>query len=322
MDPLGRGGWHGEWISVRALKRFAWTSGGHVYAVTTPTAAPQPFAGVRFVGASMGLSESAVTATWELRTLRKWRYPGGDVHVSIAPAGSPLEAAARSALVAPGVTVDPPPARPTAGVTGHRLTIRTALPTTPGVYTASMSLTDRRFGRRVVASAPVAVFVPGDQRATMRLNVLGDILTAGGAVRVDLSVANGGDATWADASGPGDAAAGTPLRTARKRDTRVDGPLDPPRSPPSGAGVRADAASAGAGDDTGDADPVALLRVPLDPGELARFRGDVVVPSTLGRWALVVDVEDSIVGSFAALGNAPAVAVFEVVPPRGIEAVD
>jgi hypothetical protein len=64
------------------------------------------------------------------------------------------------------------------------------------------------------------------------------------------------------------------------------------------------------------------MRVPLGPGELARFRGNLTVPTTIGHWALVIDVEDSVLGSFAALGSAPAVAVFEVVPPRGIEPID
>jgi len=54
----------------------------------------------------------------------------------------------------------------------------------------------------------------------------------------------------------------------------------------------------------------------LDLAELRR------TSTTVGRWALVVDVEDSIVGSFATLGNAPAVALFDVVPPRRIEAAN
>ena len=68
--------------------------------------------------------------------------------------------------------------------------------------------------------------------------------------------------------------------------------------------------------------PVDLLGMPLAPGELGRFRGDLRVPDQLGRWALVLDVEDALVGSYAALGSAPAVAIFEVVPPRGIEPID
>jgi hypothetical protein len=186
---------------------------------------------------------------------------------------------------------------------------------------ASMSLTDRRFGHQVVASDAVAVFVPGDRRATLRLNVNDAILTAGGSVQLNASVANAGDATWAEATGPDGGEAGRVLPSARQRDTRLvahwirlDQPVGGP-VPPEGAG-------SDPGDAAADPDPVDLVRVPLAPGELGRFRGDLLVPDQLGRWALVVDVEDAIVGSYAALGSAPAVAIFEVVPPRGIEPID
>ena len=86
MDPLARGPWKGEWMSVWALKRFAWFSGGRVQAITTPTARPAPFAGVTATNAHIGLSTEAITATWSLRTPRGWRYPGADVHVSVRPA--------------------------------------------------------------------------------------------------------------------------------------------------------------------------------------------------------------------------------------------
>jgi hypothetical protein len=313
MDPLASGAWKGEWISVRSLKRFAWSSGGHVYAVTTPVAAPAPFTGVRIGGASVNLSPGAVTATWQLHAPRSWRFPGGDVHVSILPAASPLEAAARSALVNPGTSTRSAPARPTVLGTGQALTMAAALPKTPGAYVAGMSLTDRRFGRRVVSSAPVAVFVPGDQRATMRLNVLDAFLSAGGAVHVNLTVANAGDQSWADPTGADGDPTIAPLRTARDRETRVTAHW-----------IRLDAPSgrAGPASEPADAAPVTLMDVPLDPGQMARYRGALTVPSELGTWALVVDVEDSIVGSFAAQGNAPAVAVFQVVPARGIDPVD
>src|SRR4051794_39211296 len=222
MDPLARGGWHGEWISVRALKRFAWTSGGHVYAVTTPVAAPPPFAGVRFVQPSIGLSDTAVSATWQLKTPRRWQSPGGDVRVSIAAAASPLEAAARSALVAPVLAANAAPAKPTSGVAGAQLTLTAALPATPGAYTASLSLFDRRFGRQAVASDQVAVFVPGDQRATLRLNVNGAILTAGGTLKANVFVSNAGRSTWADPPGAG-ADGGPSGRVAEQRDTQLVG---------------------------------------------------------------------------------------------------
>jgi hypothetical protein len=67
---------------------------------------------------------------------------------------------------------------------------------------------------------------------------------------------------------------------------------------------------------------VVLGRVPLAPGQLERIRETLVVPEPAGRWALVVDIVDDVAGSFAALGSAPAVALFEVVPARGIEPVE
>jgi hypothetical protein len=322
MDPLARGDWHGEWISVRSLMRFAWSSGGRVFAVVTPTAAPAPFSGVRLRDPEVDLSDAAVTASWGVQAPGGWRWPGVDVHVAIARAAAPLEAAARSALVAPGVSTVSAPVVPVAGLAGHELRVSAALPAAPGAYTAAVSLTDRRFGRGVAASAPVAVFVPGEQRATMRLNVVRDVLTEGGDVRVNLSVANRGTVTWADGTQPdGDTAGATP-RTARQLDTRVTAHwirLDAPAPGAPAAGD--DTGGTGASGHRGD-EAVTLLRVPLDPGKLTRFRGKLVVPSEAGTWALVVDVEDSIVGSFASLGSAPAVAVFQVVPPRGIEALD
>jgi hypothetical protein len=323
MDPLARGGWHGEWISVRALQSFAWSSGGRVYAVTTPTAAAAPFSGVRLTDPTVALSTGAITATWGLHAPRGWRWTGADVHVSMARASSALEAAARSALIAPRLSIDPAPPRPVAGVSGQQLRVAASLPTAPGAYTAAISLTDRRFGRGVVASTPVAVFVPGDQRATMRLNVLEDVLTAGGSLRVNLSVANGGDDTWAEPVRPRRDGPAAALGTGPERDTRVTAHwirLDGAATTP-GAAATAGSAPIGTAP-ADDAGPVTLLNVPLDPGDMARFRGDVAVPSAVGRWALVVDVEDSIVGSFATLGNAPAVALFDVVPPRRIEAAN
>ncbi len=320
MDPLARGDWKGEWISVGSLMRFAWSSGGRVYAVATPTAAPAPFTGVRLGESEVDLSDAALTATWNLQAPRGWRWPGADVHVAISAAAAPLEAAARSALVDPGVATDAAPAAPVAAVRGDQLRVAAALPTAAGAYTAAVSLTDPRFGRPVAASSPVAVFVPGDERATIRLNVLDGVLTAGRDVRINLSVANAGDTSWADTVATDGGASGAATRTARQRETRVTAHWI--RLGAAGATSGAVATSAVADADPRDAGVVTLMRAPLDPGALARFRDTLVVPSAPGEWALVVDVEDSVVGSFAALGNAPAVAIFQVVPPRGIESIE
>ena len=320
MDPLARGDWKGEWIGVSALRRFAWFKGGHVVAVTTPTAKAAPFAGVTVADAHVGLSKAAVTATWRLRTPRRWRYPGADVGVSIRAADDPIMAAIDSALVDPRTTADTAPERPVAGVSGHTLRISAALPTEPGAYVARLSLTDRRLGRQVVASDPVAVFVPGARRATLRLNVHDRFINAGETVRVNVSVANTGEEAWADTIRPDSDPGEVPRpRHARRRD------LDRARRPRGrdrGGGRRRGPRTTARGRRIRRLATVVLRATPLAPGRLVRVSQDLAVPGRVGRWALVVDIVDDVAGSFAALGSAPAVALFDVVAPRGIEVVE
>ena len=65
-----------------------------------------------------------------------------------------------------------------------------------------------------------------------------------------------------------------------------------------------------------------MRKVPLAPWKPERIRETLVVPKDAGTWALVIDIVDDVSGSYAALGRAPAVALFEVVPPRGIAPVE
>ncbi len=319
MDPLARGDWRGEWISVAALRRFAWFKGGRVAAVTTPTAAPAPFAGVVLGQPKVGLSEEALTTTWKLRTPRGWAWKGGDVHVSILPAEDPIAAAITAAAVDPRTTADPAPEAPVAGVTGHTLRLSAALPAKPGAYVARLSLSDRRFGKTVVASEPMGVFVSGARQAKLRLNVARTVLIAGDDVRVNLSVANSGEDTWADTVRPdGDQG------DVRTRATRVVAAwvrLDPQAQRPAPADPAADAATA-TGVTAAVPLTIELRKVPLAPGALERIRETLVVPTDVGRWALVIDIVDDVAGSYATLGSAPAVALFDVVAPRGIEPVE
>jgi hypothetical protein len=310
MDPLARGAWKGEWISVAALRRFAWFRGGNVAAVTTPTARAAPFKGVVADRPQVGISTAAVTASWRLRAPRQWRYPGADLHASMAPAADAIAAAIATARLGPRTTADPAPKRATVGVSGRTLRISAPIPAKPGAWTMRFSLTDRRFGSRFVTSEPVTVFVPGARRAIMRLNVHGELLNAGDGVRINLSVANTGEDTWAEtvrADGEGE---------VRQRSTRVVATwvlLD------AGAGT---AAAKAPGDGAATPLVVELRAVPLAPGRIVRIRQSLAVPEQVGHWALVVDIVDDIAGSFAALGSAPAVALFHVVPPRGIEVVE
>jgi hypothetical protein len=319
MDPLARGNWDGEWISVSALRRFAWFKGGRVAAVTTPTAAPAPFAGVVAGQPKVGLSDAAVTATWNLRTPRGWVWRGGDIHASVTAAEDPIAAAIAAAQVDPRTTADPAPEAPVAGVAKHTLRLSAALPTEPGVYVASLSLSDRRFGRTFVTSEPVGVFVPGARQAKLRLNVAKDVLTAGDDLRINLSVANSGEHTWADTARPEGDQTDVRARATRAVATWV-------RLDPSGQGEASGEAVPHAAAAPGDAAAVPLTvdlrKVPLAPGKVERIRETLVVPTDAGTWALVIDIVDDVSGSYAALGSAPAVALFEVVPPRGIAPVE
>ena len=305
MDPLAHGNWKGEWISTSALRAFAWSSGGALYTAVTPTAKAAPFSGVRLGGVKLTRSATTLDLAWSMRAPRGWRYPGVDTRASFVRPDDPLLAAVLSPDMVTVPTADKAPSRPTAGVDGRSLVARMALPTKPGAYVGSIRLTDRRFGRTVAAAGRMAVFVPGLRRATIRLHATSHAVQADRGVAVSVSVANTGDLTWANASAAPD---GGPPDARSARNTQLVAhwiPLDPPGRHP-----------------TARPDPIVLRDVPLETGERVLVSAHLPVPDTLGRWALVVDVEDDVDGSFAALGSAPDFALFEVVAPRGFEAAD
>ena len=118
---------------------------------------------------------------------------------------------------------------------------------------------------------------------------------------VSLAVANVGTASWADDQRPADPEAAAPLRS-----TRVVAAWIP---------VEGDAGGAQA---PGTArDLVTVLAVPLAAGQETAATVNIATPTAVGTWALVFDVTDSVDGSFAALGSAPAVAIVEVRAPEG-----
>jgi hypothetical protein len=314
MDPLAPGDWNGEWISVVALRKFAWSSGGYVSAAVSPPAEVAPFAGVSVAAAEVAVSSSSVSASWRLRVPARWRFRGADVSATFAAAGSPLVAAARAADAGVGGIGSgggSPPVTASARVDGRVLGASAPLPTTPGAYLAALTLTDRRFGQVIATTSPVAVFVPGTRRAFLQLTVRGQSLAASAQTAVSVYVANSGTDSWTD-GGP----AGSGPSDAFVRDTRLVAtwvPLGP------SAGDATAGAPTNAPDPAAAPAPVELQRVSLVPGRAARIQGTVVAPAAAGRWALVVDVVDDLAGSYAAQGSAPAVAIFDVAAARGIE---
>jgi hypothetical protein len=297
MDPLGRGGYEGEWLSISSLQRYAWFTSGRVQAVATPSAKAAPFAGVRFGGAAVAISDEALVASWELRAGRRWRFQGADVRPSIQPDGDPVLGAALTAAAGATITVEAAPHRPQAVVRSRVLRVATALPEAPGAYTSAVAVVDRRFGRTVARSMPATVFVPGDRRATLRIQPDEGTLEAGGRFQFSLTVANSGTEAWAAL----DRAEAAEL-DRKPRPTRVVATW-----------IRVDGEPAGAR--AGDVDRVELevARLTLHPGRSTRLHEKLPVPVTPGRWALVVDLVNEVDGSFAAFGSAPAVALFDVI---------
>ena len=303
MDPLGRPGWKGEWISVAALRRFAWTTGGGALTVAvTPIARAAPYARVKVANPVISTTSTTVTATFRIKAPRRWAFPGADVRATFKPVGDPLLAAATSLPVTMVASATAgAPKKPVATARGTSLRATSPLPAKAGAYRATIKLTDRRFGRTVARVGNVTVFVPGPRRATITLYVHGDTIDAGKPVSLTVAVANTGTEPWAEpARHAGPLADQLPVRETHvvAHWIQLDGPAD--AAPP---------------------DPVELRSVPLAPGKLATIQVHLVAPDAPGAWALVVDVVDNVDGSFAKLGSAPAVQAFDVVYTPRVAAV-
>jgi len=300
MDPLARGDWRGEWISVYAISRFVWRRGGAVAAATTPTAKAAPFARVKASSKpKLVRSGDMVEAAWSLKAPKKWHFPGADVSAKFVAAGDPLAAAALSPDVPVRNDEAAAPKRAKLTVKGKTMQLTAPLPADPGAYSLHLGIRDRRFGNAFVTAHDIAVFIPGERRATLRLNVRETGVEADGALRVSVNVANTGTVTWAG-EWVLDTGAG---QIAVERGARVVGrwvSLDEAASDAVGSPL----------------EPVVIGTVPLAPGEIVTVRDTIAAPAAVGRWALVVDVVDDVDGSYAALGSAPAVAPIEVVAPR------
>ncbi|HEY4190057.1 MAG TPA: hypothetical protein VGM28_06535, partial [Candidatus Limnocylindrales bacterium] len=146
MDPLAHGDWHGEWISIWALRKFAWSSGGALYTAVTPTAKAAPFAHVTTSAASLSLTTNSFEAQWSFKAPRRWHFPGVTTRSAFTPAADPVLAAATAPDIATRLADGAAPAHTLVTLEGRSLTATAPLPRTPGAYLGSFSLTDRRFG--------------------------------------------------------------------------------------------------------------------------------------------------------------------------------
>ncbi len=298
MDPLARGDWQGEWISVWSLRSFVWSQGGLLSAAMTPSARPAPFAHVSASGLDLTRTSANLDATWTVKAPKKWRYPGADVKASFDPAGDPLLAAVTLPSILSRQGPDADLAKPTAAIHDDTLDLSAPLPDAPGAYVARLALRDRRFGRAVADTGDVALFLPGPRSATLRVSTGVHAAGAGSSVDISISVINSGTLSWGETA-DGQVPAGKPVdRNARLVARWI--PL-------------ADADGNPADDALTPPEPVVLAPVPLVPGGRVALDVSIQVPETIGRWALAVDVVDAIDGSYAALGSEPGFSTLDVI---------
>jgi hypothetical protein len=326
MDPLAPAGWAGEWVPVKALKRFAWQGrGGSVWTAMTPAALAAPFEGVTFGDPAIAADTTAFSVAWPIAQAPDgWTAAGTIVSAQITPALSvdrahvvvttppahavseePAALAAPAAPAEPAVPVAPAtagapadvpaPVAPASAVVDAALIATIPLPA-PGVYDVSVTVTENRFGKDVVTAGPFTLYVPGPRAATY---VVPDDLTAAPNASVSIAVAvrNSGIESWTDP--PLD-----PLRLLEMpppRNTRLVGTwfLDAP--------AKVDGPSRAVPPPAIDFGPL-----PLVPDYIQLVKATIRMPADPGSWHLVLDVVDDEIGSLAGRGSVPAEIVFEV----------
>ena len=318
MDPLAPAGWTGEWVSVAALKRYAWRNhAGRLWVAMTPAAALGPVRGVELGEPVITADSSSLDVAWTIdRTPEGWTYAGSTVSAELTPiaevnpldpfvvASSPLG----SPTLAPAVQSGPAAPEPRAvdqtssAVVDGLLRVAVPLPTTPGVYRVSMTVVDRRLGGQFAAAGPFNLYVPGPRAATFILPT-SQSAEPGSLLPISFAVLNVGSASWLDAPRMSDLPLDLQgLRTTRLTATWVIEPTD-----------AVDAEGTPAVDQPA---PMELGPLPLDVGHGRRIDALVRVPSQAGTWRLVIDIVDDIEGSFARIGSAPGVLDVEVFAAR------
>ncbi|MEK6720813.1 MAG: hypothetical protein AABZ33_09110 [Chloroflexota bacterium] len=323
MDPLAPAGWTGEWIRVSALKLFAWrTGGGRLWAALTPPALAGPFAGVDLGDPVATADASALRVSWPVEGMQEgWTYPGSSATAEFIPVSEadpidPMDpiVAARPAVVPAAVRAFPadefPPAPPDLSPTlvDGLLNASVPLPTTPGVYRVTVSLTDHRTGAPIATAGPLSLYVPGPRAASFDLP---EHVSAepGTLAAILIAVRNAGTESWLEPapvpSVPPDL---QPHRNTRLVGTWVAMPVAGFEETAGPDGIATPAVT------TAPA-PIDLGPLALEPGDGLVIEALVRMPTVAGSWRLIIDVVDDQVGSFALTGSAPGVVVVEVRAP-------
>jgi hypothetical protein len=226
MDPLGRGGYSGEWAPARRIYAFIWKRRGHVFAMATP--APPARSATGYVPGSLALAagsyRSGETGAVVLPFTGKGPWPLPDLQVAtswelVAPDGlatptpEPTKAdpgaqpITRSALVVstadPALIDDRQSSGSAMRPVSLMLSSEIALPSEPGLWRMS-SLIERRDGRDLPKSwqqPPLQVRVWGDRGAFVLAFAPAEPVAAGEPLQLTVMVENAGLMPWSDAAG-------------------------------------------------------------------------------------------------------------------------
>jgi hypothetical protein len=300
MDPLAPAGWDGEWIPARYLRAYAWqTRGGGLWVLMTPAAQRAPFANVRLSTASAAGTGDGVELRWEVeRSPKGWKMPKVDVLAKTARIADPVALAPfQTVSVRPDSPKKGAVAKPTARAQDDSIVARVAAPTEPGAYRVSVTLRERRFGRRAANGAAI-VFVPGERRGAIAAAGPAGPIEAG-SLALGAIVVNTGTVDWSDPEW----LAGTPQTILPRRNTMLRATWTWQGEPTASGGTPAAPA------------PADVLALPLSVGESVRTELAIQTPGVPGMWALTLDIVDRVDGSFAAGGSAPITIRVELVSP-------
>ena len=180
-----------------------------------------------------------------------------------------------------------------------RINASLPIPTVAGTYQIDAGLRERRF-HRMVATAALTVYVPGDRRATIATTPSSGPSPIG-RFAFTTTVTNTGSATWSDPEWGGI----EPPETFRPRGTRLVGTWVL-MSPTDGAAFPGSVTVP---------DDMTIASVPLTPGQSATIAATIATPSEPGQWALMLDIVDDVDGSFAAHGSRPGAILVDLVEP-------
>jgi hypothetical protein len=349
MDPLAPAGWHGEWIPVSVLKKFAWrTSGGALWAAVTPKPQSfQAFEGVAFSSAAVGVDGQGIHASWRIEGApRGWMYRGAGVTSEVTAMGvidpnlPTLLAPGLRALLAAGLVQAPDlvqapgavrapeavPANtlssPVVAAADGRIEIGLPRPAAPGTYRLTIGLTEPGTGRTVASAGPFSLYVPGPTAASLVVPTQLEV-AAGERASFPVIVTNTGSLSWADPA----QVAWLPIAEQQGPDVHVIGrwvaaapeaPAGPgPALTPLSEGVPFLSSTtdvAGTGHPAFEPPPtgqIDLGRILLDSGDQATVVAEVQAPASPGAWRLVFEVTEA-GRSLAVAGSAPGIVAVNV----------